>query len=301
MIDATSEEVVILSGCVVQPTVFTEDRDRFTLELAPAARVNVSLALKEGEKPPRLEYGQRVEFDGRIRTAHNFENPGAFDYVRYLARKQVYWTASARASTPIKILPGRCGSRFLGAVFALRTAALDRLEKLYAGNPHALGMTEAILLGESTKLEKVWTDDFRRTGTYHALVISGLHVTVLAGVLLFCLRLCAMGELSSLFVATIAAWIYAGVSGWSAPVIRAAGGFTLYIVARYFYRRGRVLNLLAAIAFVYLIWDPATDLRGELSVVVLSRWRDRSVCRSRTGRDLRWLSRGPARSRRPAA
>jgi competence protein ComEC len=271
-IDATAQETVILSGCVVEPTVFTEDRDRFTLELAPGARVNVSFWLREGEKPPRLEYGQLVEFDGKIRKVHNFENPGAFDYVRYLARRQVYWTASARASAPIRILPGRCGSRLLAGLFALRTAALDRLEKLYAGDPHAVALTEAILLGESTKLEKVWTEDFRRTGTYHALVISGLHVTVLAGVLLFCLRLCALGELTSLLVATLAAWLYAGVSGWSAPVIRAAGGFTLYIVARYFYRRGRVLNLLAAIAFGYLVWDPGQlfDASFQLSFLAVA-------------------------------
>ena len=52
-------------------------------------------------------------------------------------------------------------------------------------------MMEAILIGETSKLEKIWTENFRRTGTFHALVISGVHVTVLAGVLLFLLRLCA--------------------------------------------------------------------------------------------------------------
>jgi competence protein ComEC len=256
-LDAGSQETVILSGCVVQPSVFTEDRARFTLELEPGARANVSLALREGEIPPRLNYGQRIEIDAKVRVVRNFENPGAFDYVRYLGRQNVYWTASARAGAPIRTLPGRCGSKLLAGVFALRTAALDRLEQLYAGNSYAIGMTEAILLGESTKLEKVWTENFRRTGTYHALVISGLHVTVLAGVLLFFLRLCGLREAPSLAIAAAAGWVYAAVSGWSAPVIRAAGGFTLYLVARYFYRRGRVLNLVAAIAIVYLLYDPA--------------------------------------------
>ena len=49
------------------------------------------------------------------------------------------------------------------------------------------GMMEATLIGESSKLEKVWTENFRRTGTYHALVIAGMHVGVLAAVLLFLL------------------------------------------------------------------------------------------------------------------
>ncbi len=43
---------------------------------------------------------------------------------------------------------------------------------------------QAVLTGENTRLEKAWTEHYRRTGTYHALVISGLHLTVLAGYLL---------------------------------------------------------------------------------------------------------------------
>ena len=53
------------------------------------------------------------------------------------------------------------------------------------------------------------------------------------------------------------AWLYALVSGFNAPAVRAAAGFTFYLACRFFYRRGRLLNLLAAIAIVYLIWDPA--------------------------------------------
>ena len=42
-----------------------------------------------------------------------------------------------------------------------RSAALRRIETLYAGDEYAIAMMEAILIGESGKLEKVWTDTFR--------------------------------------------------------------------------------------------------------------------------------------------
>ncbi len=249
-------EVLLISGCVVQPPVLSADREQFVIELGPGARANVSLVVRDGERPPRLEYGQRVEFDAKLRRPRNFGNPGAFNYVRYLARQEVYWTASARASTPIRILEGRCGSRIASAVFRLRVASLERIERLYPGDDYAVAMMEAILIGESGKLEKVWTDHYRRTGTFHALVISGMHIVVLAGTVLFLLRVCMVPEMPALGIAALGAWVYAAVSGWSAPVIRAAGGFTLYLIGRYMFRRGRVLNLLAAIALVYLAWDP---------------------------------------------
>jgi len=91
----------------------------------------------------------------------------------------------------------------MAMVFALRVAALDRIERLYENDAYATGMMEATLIGETSRLEKVWTDNFRRTGTFHALVISGVHVTVLAGVVLFALRICAVPEIAALAVTAV--------------------------------------------------------------------------------------------------
>ena len=256
-IDAGAHETVILEGCVVSPPAFYEGRDQFLLELAPNARARVILSLKDGEVPPDLRYGQLVELEARVRRIRNFQNPGAFDYAGFSARSYIYWTAFSSAGSPVAVKPGRCGSRFQAAVFALCTAALQRIERLYPNNPYATAMMEATLIGESTRMERIWTDTFRRTGTYHMLVIDGLHITILAAFLLFLLRLCFLPEMPALAITAAGAWLYALVSGMNAPSIRAAGGFTLYVVARYFYRRGRLMNLLAAIAILYLLWDPS--------------------------------------------
>ncbi len=256
-IDAGAHETVLLDGCVVSPPAFYEGRDQFLMELAPKARARVSLSIRAGETPPDLRYGQRVELPARVRRIRNFQNPGAFDYEGFSARSHVYWTASTSAGTGVTVKPGRCGSRFQAAVFSLRTAALQRIERLYPNNPYATAMMEATLIGESTRMERIWTDTFRRTGTYHMLVIDGLHISVLAAFLLFLLRLCFLPEMPALAITAAGAWLYAVVSGFNAPVIRAAGGFTLYVVARYFYRRGQLMNLLAAIAILYLLWDPS--------------------------------------------
>ena len=268
--NVSSKETALLSGCVVEPSIFYQGRDQFTLELASRASARVTLAIREGETPPDLGYGQAVEFEARLRPIRNFRNPGAFDFVNFSARKQIYWTASASPGAEIKRLPGRCGSLFWKAIFDLRSATLRRLDALYAGNDYADGMMQAILIGETTKLEKVWTENFRRTGTFHALVISGLHITVIAGFLLFLLRLCFVPEMAALASTAVVAWLYALVSGWSAPVVRAAAAFTLFLMGRFFYRRGRLLNLLAAVAIGYLLYDPGQLFDASFQLSFLS-------------------------------
>ncbi len=255
-LDVEGPAPVILAGCVVEPPAFFEEREQFVLELDPGARARVSLYLRPGEAPPPLRYGQRVEIEARVRRPHNFNNPGSFDYVRYLARKDIYWTASARQGTPLAILPGECGSRFDRAVFAIRTAAIGRVERLYSGNAYQSGMIEAVLLGETSKIDKVWTENFRSTGTFHALVISGTHVAALAAFFLFLLRICFVPEAPALALTVLASWLYALIAGSQAPVVRSAAGLTLFALGRYFYRERRLLNLLAAVALGFLAVDP---------------------------------------------
>jgi len=127
---------------------------------------------------------------------------------------------------------------------------------LYPDDPHTAALLQATLLGETSGVQRRWTNDFRVTGTYHALVISGQHVSVLALTLLLILRLLRFRRVPALAVATLTSWLYAVISGFSSPVVRAAGGFTVFLIASYCFRKTRVLNVLAFVGIIYLLFDP---------------------------------------------
>jgi competence protein ComEC len=254
-LDVTGRELVTLGGCVVEPPAISGDRERFLLELEPHARAQVTLYTRENEPLPALHYGQRVDLDVRVRKPHNFGNPGAFDYARFLARQEIYWTASGSAGS-VHVLPGRCGNVFQKRVMDLRQAALDRLARLYAGSDYNTGMMQAILIGQSFQLQRIWTEQYRSTGTFHAIVISGTHVAIIAAFFLFLLRICFLPEGWALLLTVMITWLYALVTGWQAPCVRSAAGLTLFMICGYFYRERRPMNLLAAVAIGFLVLDP---------------------------------------------
>ena len=240
-LNAEDGESLVMSGCVSDPPVFSPGREQFTLDLAPNTSARISVNLKDGATLP-LRYGQLVEATAKIRTPRNFGNPGNFDYVAYLAKKNIFWTGSVASRSDVRVVPGQCGHRAMGVIFAIRTWALERIRKNYPDDLHTAALLEATLLGETSGVEKQWTSAFRITGTYHALVISGQHVSVLALSLLFILRLCRVRRVPALCTATVASWVYALVSGFTSPVVRAAGGFTLFLIASYCFRKTRVLK-----------------------------------------------------------
>ena len=246
---------MVLDGCVTNPPVFSPQREQFTLTLAPDAAARITLNLKNDDKIA-LHYGERVEVNAKIRSPRNFQNPDAFDYSAYLSAQHIFWTGFVYSSADVKILPGSCGYRAVAGIFAIRTWALQRLSDLYPDDQHTVGLLQATLLGQTSGVEKRWTSDFRITGTYHCLVISGQHVSVLALSLLFLLRVLQLRRLPALAIATAATWLYAFLSGMNAPAVRAAGGFTLFLIASYFFRRTRILNVVAVIGIIYLLLDP---------------------------------------------
>ena len=254
-LDVEGREIVILSGCVVEPPAISGERERFLLELAPQARAQVTLYTKEGESLPPLPYGQKIDVDARVRKPRNYGNPGDFDFEHFLARQNIYWTASGAADT-VRVLPGRCGSRAVKWAMDLRAAVMRRTEELYRGDNYSAGMMQAMLMGQNYQLQRVWSEEYRNTGTFHVIVISGTHIAILAAFFLFLLRVCFVPRNLAMLLTSAAAWLYAMTSGWGAPCTRCAAGLTLYMIGRYFYRERRALNLLAAIALGFLAVDP---------------------------------------------
>lgn len=268
-LDIEDGEMAILPGCVVNPPVFSPGRAHFTLELKPNVRARVSVALQDGERLP-LQYGQSVEVTGKVRVPRNFGNPDAFDYSGFLAAQHIYWTASAGSPGQAQVVSGSCGSAAMVPVYAVRDWALGRLRALYPNDPHTAGLLAATLLGETAGVERRWTQDFRVTGTYHALVISGQHISIVAGCVLLLMTVLRVRRAPARFTAAAVIWSYALVTGMSAPANRAAAGFTFFLIASLVHRRTRILNILAGIGIFYLLIDPAALLDPSFQLSFLS-------------------------------
>jgi predicted membrane metal-binding protein len=128
-----------------------------------------------------------------VRKPRNFGNPGAFDYARFLARQDIFWTASGADHT-LRHLPGRCGSSLQKGRHGLRQAALDRIARLYHGDSYQTGMRQALLIGQNFQFQRVWTEVYRSTGTFSRNRYSSTRVAIRAAFFLFLLRVCFVPE-----------------------------------------------------------------------------------------------------------
>ncbi|MDH5512532.1 MAG: DNA internalization-related competence protein ComEC/Rec2, partial [Gammaproteobacteria bacterium] len=140
-----------------------------------------------------------------------------------------------------------------------------RIREHLPGNDFA-GIIVALANGDGRGLDKQQWEVLRRTGTLHLVAISGLHISLIAGVVFFVTRrLWSLPGSTVLRVpapqfgavcALLAAGFYAALAGFVVPTQRALIMLTVAMSGILLRRRFPPSQLLAAAGLVVLIHDP---------------------------------------------
>jgi competence protein ComEC len=187
---------------------------------------------------PEYRYGNRLLVHGRLTDPPVFDD---FDYQAYLAGQSIY---SVFFNPEVQVLDYDGGSPVLRWVYSIR----DRLSTALAAalpEPQA-AFAQGIVLGIRSSIPADLKADLSSTGTAHLLAISGINLSIIAGMLVS-LGLWLWGRRYSLYIwlALGVVWFYALLTGWQAPVVRAAIMATVFLAADLL---GRQKNAFAALA-----------------------------------------------------
>jgi competence protein ComEC len=201
-----------------------------------------------------LEYGTRVRVLGYLSQRRGYRNPGAPEFDELLEQRG--FDASGWTKSPLLIEVLGAGERnaLLWRLYQLRAGALAFL--LRHDKQPAAGILVAALLGNRYFLHRETAQTFRDGGTFHLLVISGLHVMLIAGVLLWLTRGLRRERWLQFSVVIAALWAYGVMVGAQASIMRAVVMITLALVGQWLFRATLGANTLAASALVLLVWQP---------------------------------------------
>lgn len=132
----------------------------------------------------------------------------------------------------------------------------------------------ALLFGDRSFLSEDVKDTFSNAGVAHVLALSGMHVAIIMGIVLFLLfpmKLIGLHR-SRYFVALAILWAYAFFSGLAPSTVRACIMTSFVIIALCLQRRNASGNALLASAFVILLYNPNAifDVGMQLSFLCVA-------------------------------
>jgi competence protein ComEC len=258
---------------------FNADHDWQT---AVAGGMRLNIYARPGEVLPPLHCGERLNVTLRFHTPEYFLDPGAWDYPAYLAQHGIAVLGSADANTVHVTTPS--GRPSLGCLAtAAQTwagARLDRIATISASypwlpqwvrlTPQDSSVLSAMLFGDRTRLQHSMRSAFERTGSFHLLVVSGLHITIVIGLIFWLARKLRMGQLSATLVAISLALPYAFLTGFAPPVQRALWLSAVYLFNRILYRERAALNAIGIAAVGVLVHNPSALFDSSFQMTFLA-------------------------------
>ncbi|MEH7010130.1 DNA internalization-related competence protein ComEC/Rec2 [Neobacillus niacini] len=162
-------------------------------------------------------YGRLCQVTGQLTDPSIAKNPNAFNYSKYLASKQVYKIVEIE-NHPLK----KCSvvkSTPLTKIKEIRFKGIHYLEKSFP--PEIAALSAALIFGDRSMFNPDILMDYQRTGIVHLLAISGLHVSLLIGMVFYLgIRIGLTRQFMMDFLLVILP-IYAILTGASPSVIRA--------------------------------------------------------------------------------
>lgn len=222
---------------------------------SPASgRIRVFLAETEDLSERDIGAGEKVRVFCAPDRADQFINPGVATRAEILERLELDATCSLKSALLIERLAPPQGFSLVGAVRTIRAKLIARFLDAFDG-PTA-GVMIASLLGSKRYLDKSTATAFRDGGTFHVLVISGLHITFIGGLVFAVVGLATRRRGVRFLITTTILWSFSVAVGAEVPVVRAALMFTVVLFADVVFRDSNQLNSLGLSALVLLVWRP---------------------------------------------
>ncbi|MCA9133286.1 MAG: ComEC/Rec2 family competence protein [Planctomycetales bacterium] len=195
--------------------------------------------------------GDWVQVLGSIRRISAPTNPGAFDFAAHFRRDAQFTALSAESRGQLKRL-AVSGHYALPRLRAWWVQAVD--QSLHRWVPWGQApLAAALVFGQREQVD--WEDqqELMATGTLHLLAISGMHVEIVAAVILLCAAPFSLRQQTVLIVLVGVCGAYAALAGGKPPVLRAVMVVSAFALARTLGRQARLSNVLSLAAIVLLL------------------------------------------------
>lgn len=213
---------------------------------------------------PSIQAGQRWKLTVRLKRPHGNVNPFGFDYEGWALQRNIRATGYVRQSGEYRLLDEKV-NRPAYWIERIRQDIRSRFMTILPDVSYANILTTLAIGDQQSILPEQW-EVLTRTGTNHLMAISGLHITLVSGLVfvltywLWCrfptVILWLPARRAAVMAGLLAALIYTVLSGFAIPAQRA---FCMLMVVAIALWRGRVTSpariLLWAVLLV-VIWDP---------------------------------------------
>jgi competence protein ComEC len=253
------------------------------IPVAGGLRLNLYAPATEKFRP--FQCGQQLRATVSIHPPERYNDPGVWDSTAYLLGQGIGALASAKLAAVteeanpksasftcrLKAAQQAAGERIMTlAEPSSASAVMQRMPGFFRLSTEDASMLAAMITGDRIWLQRRTRVGFERTGSFHLLVVSGLHLAIFAGLIFWLAQKIRLPRLWSTLLTIAAALAYAVFTGYGQPVQRSFWMVTLYLLGRLLWRERSALNAIGFAALCLLAANPASLFDAGFQMTLLS-------------------------------
>lgn len=206
---------------------------------------------------PDFLIGDKLIIQAQFQQPDGVQNPGGFDYAKYLKRQGIAATAYIptdnwirspnKPNISIKRFSDRSRAHLLGVY------------KKFGLEDDEFSVLAALTLGYKDELDEDIRKVFSASGAAHILAVSGLHVSTVYGAVFLIFSFLGKSrrmKIISTLLSVVLIWVYAFITGMSPAVIRASLMLSFVSVGTSLQRKSSIYNTIFISAFLILLVNP---------------------------------------------
>ncbi|SMC85564.1 competence protein ComEC [Pedobacter africanus] len=236
-----------------------------------SGKIRVALQL-DSLIPISLEYGDQLIIPAAFIATDAPGSSAEFDFKSWLASRNIYHQTFLKQTDLVKLYNNNAHPLIRYAL-KLREKQVAFYRKIIK-NEEAVSLAATLILGYRSDLSPGTLNIYSKTGTIHALSVSGMHVgliyLVLNWLLFFFNSNRTLKYIKTLLIITLI-WAYSLLTGFSPAVLRSAIMLSVFVIARLFNKRANSYNVIAFAAFCLLLYNPFLiwDIGFQLSFLAV--------------------------------
>ena len=209
------------------------------------------------------ELGDSIYIEGTLKVPNNNTNPNLFNYKKYLYSNNIYYLLEIDNYHKIKDNDS--------TLYKLKNMIANRINKIDASSSYLM----ALILGDDRYINKDMVNIYQDIGISHLFAISGSHITIFAGILLFILKKIRLGEKFRYLIVTLFLLFYMFITGFSPSIVRAVVVFVLLSINKIFKLEVKTFNVfilgISLIIFInpFIIFQIGFQFSSIISCILI--------------------------------
>ena len=191
-----------------------------------------------------ISLGDKILVIGELKEPSSNTIPNLFNYKNYLYQNGIFYTVNA---SKIQKLTNNTN-----IIYFLRDKVSSRIDKIKNANSY-IGI---YVLGDTSILDEEILGSYRENGISHLFSISGMHISLFAGMILYFLKRISYNNYFNYGVVIIFLIFYALLVGFSPSVIRSLLMYILFAINKIFNLKIKSINIMCLLLIIILLIKP---------------------------------------------